>query len=59
MAKKLIHDRKLEIIHFTREEAANVVALLAGMLAGKHIQGHQSGEAPVVHVVRDGQIDHC
>ena len=59
MAKKINHDGKLEVVHLTRKEAADVVALLAGLLAGKHIQGHQSGEAPVLHVVKDGQIDYC
>lgn len=46
----------LEVVTISKEEAANIIALLAGQLADTHIQGVQSGAAPELRVVDRGQL---
>ena len=49
-------DGKLEVITLSREEAANVAALLTAQLADVPLQGNEIGAAPVVKLVESGRI---
>ena len=49
---------RLQIVHFTRKEALEVVTYLTALLADLPPTHGQSGAAPVVTVWKGGCIDH-
>lgn len=53
MAKYIEVDGKLDVLQISKEEAANLIALLAAQLGDTVIRGHQAGACPEV-VVNDG-----
>lgn len=55
MATEVIHEN-IRIISMDREDAANVIGLLAAQLAGTTLQGNQSGATPTINIVENGVI---
>ena len=53
MATLEIVDDRLTVVTISRKDAADMIALLAGQLAGKPIQGNQGGACPYI-IVDDG-----
>ena len=56
MARILEEKPKETTICLDREEAANMIALLVGLLADEPIHGNHTGAAPSVHIVEGGQV---
>lgn len=57
MATEII-EKELHAITLDRQEAANLIGLLAAQLAGTTLQGNMSGACPEVRIVDRGVVKH-
>ncbi len=57
MARQEAIDERTKVVELSRKEAADLIALLAGLLANAAVAGNQRGAVPEIKIVDRGVVE--